>query len=52
MTWSFLPRLRCPLPWIVKIMEAHFDSAQTVSTQDLGRALVTLFLSDDGSGPV
>lgn len=43
MTWSFLPRLRCPLPWIVKIMEAHFASAQTVSTQDLGRALVTLF---------
>ena len=39
MTYSFLPRLKLPLPLVVKAMRMHFENSQPSSLQDMGRRL-------------
>ena len=44
LVWSFLPRLKIPLPWVLEVMKVHFTMAQKTSAQDLGRPLVVVHL--------
>eukprot|EP00439_Symbiodinium_sp_Y106_P053632 s2805_g7.t1 len=39
LTYSFLPRLKLPLPLVVKAMRMHFENSQPSSLQDMGRRL-------------